>query len=95
MKVWLNEHGLAVYQHYEKPVANRQVVDSLSALSSGCKKSVHVNGIVTKILNTSTRLQWSEYAAPTITDYMARMKQVMMSCTENEHWIRLSGFMTK
>ena len=58
----------------KKPVANRQVVDSQSACSTRCKKSVHVNSIVTWILNTSTRIHWSEYASPT--DYITRMKIV-------------------
>ena len=61
MKVWLDEDKFAVYEHYEKPVANRQVVQAKSALSSRCKQSVHVNEVVRRLLNTSA-------------DYMARME---------------------
>ena len=64
----------AVYEHYEKPVANRQVVQAESALSSTCKQSVHINEVVRRILNTSARLEWQDNAAQTITDYMVRMK---------------------
>ena len=58
----------------KSPMANRQVIDEQSALSTGCKKSVHVNEVVRRILNTSSRLDWSRFAAPEITDYMFRMK---------------------
>ena len=74
MTVWLDTNSFAVYQHYQKPMANRQVIDSESALSSGCKKSVHINEVVRRILNTSPRLEWCDHAAPEITDYMLRMK---------------------
>jgi hypothetical protein len=74
MKVWLDTNSFAVYQHYQKPMANRQIIDVKSALSSGCKKSVHINEVVRRVLNTSPRLKWSDYAAPEITDYMLRMK---------------------
>ena len=74
MEVWLNEDGLAVYRDYEKPMANRQIIEEQSALSAGCKQAVHVNEVVRRILNTSSRLEWSEYVAPTVTDYMVRMK---------------------
>ena len=74
MEVWLNGDCLAVYLHYEKPMANRQVVKEQSALSAGCKQAVHVNEVVRRILNTSGRLEWSDYVAPTVTDYMVRMK---------------------
>ena len=74
MKVWLDQDSYAVYQHYEKPVANRQVISMQSAQSSACKRSVHVNEVLRRILNTSARLDWSEFVAPALTDYMARMK---------------------
>ena len=74
MKVWLNVDSYAVYQHYEKPVSNRQVISIKSAQSSACKRSVHVNEVVRRILNTSARLEWSDYVAPALTDYMVRMR---------------------
>ena len=73
MKVWLDREHRAVYQHYEKSMANRQVVHEQSALSAGCKQAVHTNEIVRRILNTSANLEWSTYVAPAVTDYMARM----------------------
>ena len=74
MKVWLDVDNYAVYRHYEKPVSNRQVISTKSAQSSACKRSVHVNEVVRRILNTSRRLEWSDYVAPALTDYMVRMK---------------------
>ena len=74
MKVWLHEENYAVYQHYEKPVANRQILNAQSAQSFACKRSVHVNEVLRRILNPSARLKWSDSVAPILTDYMVRMK---------------------
>jgi hypothetical protein len=68
MKVWKDENHFLVYQHYEKPMASRQV------LKSECKRSVHVNEEVRRILNTSARLDWSDHVATVLTDYLVRMK---------------------
>ena len=75
MKVWLNGEKFAVFQHYEKPVSNKQVMHSQSALSSRCKESVHVNELIRRILNTSSRLDWEEHTAPILKEYMVRMKK--------------------
>ena len=69
MKVWIDRNCYVVYQHYEKPMANRQILHSQSAQSDKCKRSVHVNEVVRRILNTSAKLEWSEYVAPVLTDY--------------------------
>ena len=74
MKVWIDERGLVVYEHFEKPAANRQVIHASSAQSAACKRSVHVNEVVRRILNTSSRLEWSSYTAHALSDYFARMK---------------------
>ena len=75
MKVWIDRNFYVVYQHYEKPMANRQILHSQSAQSDKCKRSVHVNEVVRRILNTSAKLEWSDYVAPVLTDYCLRMKQ--------------------
>ena len=36
---------------------------------------VHVNKVLRRILNTSSRLDWSRHVAPVLTDYMGRMKE--------------------
>ena len=74
MKVWKDKNHFLVYQHYEKPMASRQILKSESAQSDKCKRSVHVNEVVRSVLNTSARLDWSEHVAPVLTDYFVRMK---------------------
>ena len=61
MELWKYENQYLVYQHYEKPMASRQILKSESAQSDKC--------------NTSARLDWSECVAPVLTDYFVRMKQ--------------------
>ena len=79
MKVWLDGECFAVYKHYEKPVTSKKVVHAQSALSAQCKQSVHVNEIVRRILNTSSKLDWNDTTAPLLTDYMMRMKEAEYS----------------
>ena len=73
MKVWLDENGYIVHQHYEKPMACKKVINSQSAQSSSCKKSVHVQETLRRILNTSSRLEWGTDVVPVLTEYMSRM----------------------
>jgi hypothetical protein len=75
MKVWMDNEMFAVYQHYEKPVSSKQVINAQSALSPRWKLSVHINEIVRRILNTSSRLDWDNQTSPLLTDYMVRMKE--------------------
>ena len=81
MKVWTNEEGIIMYQHYEKPVCSKTVLNAKSAHSSATKRSVHTQEIVRRLLNSSLRLNWETEVAPVITDYMARMK--IAGYTEN------------
>jgi hypothetical protein len=74
MKVWLDENNYAVYQHYEKPVSSKQIMKEQSAQISVCKRSVNVNEIMRRILNTSAMLELTDHAAPVLTDYCIRMK---------------------
>ena len=74
MEVWMTEEKKVVYRHYEKPMSNRRVMNAKSAQSSSCKKSVHVQELLRRILNTSSRLDWTTTVAPVLTDYMQRMK---------------------
>ena len=41
MQCWLNESGFAVYTHYGKPIATKQVISARSAHPDQCKRSVH------------------------------------------------------
>ena len=74
MKVWLDTHGNTIYQHYEKPVKSKGVLHAKSAHSSPCKRSVHTQEIIRRLLNCSFRLSWEDDVVPIITDYMRRMK---------------------
>ena len=44
-----------------------------SAHSAACKKSGHVQKLVRRVFNTSTKLDWDEEVAPVLTDYMGRI----------------------
>ena len=66
MKVWLDDDRMAVYQHNEKAVSNKQVEHAQSALcnSASANCTVHVNEITRRILNTSSKLDWNNQTAP-------------------------------
>ena len=74
MKVWTDENGYAVYTHYEKAVSSKTVLHCKSAHSSSCKRSVHTQEILRRMLNCSKRLEWKAEAAPAVSVYMKRMK---------------------
>ena len=74
MKVWMDKESNVTYQHYEKDVASKTVLHSKSAHSASCKRSVHTQEVVRRLLNSSHRLDWKEETAPVITEYMERMK---------------------
>ena len=74
MKVWMNSEGEVMFQHYEKPMCSKAVLHKESAHPSSCKRSVHVQEIVRRLLNSSPRLDWKTEVAPVITEYMRRMK---------------------
>ena len=73
MEVWMDNNNV-LYQHYEKTVASKAVLNAQSAQSAACKRSVHTMEIVRRMLNTSQKLDWSLYVAPILTEYMQRMK---------------------
>ena len=57
MNVWIDLDNYIVHQHYEKPVASKQVLAAQSAHSTSCKRNVHVKELIKRILNTSWRLE--------------------------------------
>ena len=74
MKVW-TENGTIMYTHYEKPMANKNVIHNNSAHPEHCKNSVHVQEILRRIMNCSKRLDWEKDTAPILSEYMRRMKE--------------------
>ena len=74
LEVWKDDHNFIVYRHYEKKVASRKVLHANSAQSAACKKSVHVQEVLRRLLNCSEKLDWDIEVVPVITDYMVRLK---------------------
>ena len=72
MKVWQNEEGDILYQHYQKEMASVQILHAKSAQSMTCKRNVHVQEVLRRLLNSSAKLEWQE-VAPVLTCYMTRM----------------------
>ena len=75
MKVWMDNDGNIKYQHYEKPVASKALVSERSGHSGASKRAIHENELMRRLLNISRDLDWDEYFAPVLSDYMARMKK--------------------
>ena len=75
MKSWLDPSGNILYQHYEKSMASKQVISARSAHSESSKRAVHISECVRRMVNTSRRLDWTEYFVPALTNYMERMKK--------------------
>ena len=74
MKVWTDDTGTLLYQHYEKDVSSKTVLNAKSAHSAACKRGVHTQEVVRRLLNSSHRLDWERDTAPVVTEYMKRMK---------------------
>ena len=62
-----------VYQHFEKPVSSKKIMNVNSAQSMQCKKNIHVQEVVRRLLNCSARLNWDTEVVPVLRDYMVRM----------------------
>ena len=75
MKTWTDTQGTIKYQHYEKKVSRKTVMNANSAHSTACKRSVHTQEILRRLLNSSKSLDWKSQVTPVITEYMKRMKQ--------------------
>ena len=56
-------------------MASKLVISARSAHANQCKRSVHVNEIVRRMMNTSRKLDWDTFCAPVISEYMLRMKR--------------------
>ena len=74
MKVWMDKEGTVMYSHYEKPMSNKSVLHSKSAHPANCKRSVHTQEVIRRILNCSRRLDWEKETAPVVSEYMLRMR---------------------
>ena len=75
MNVFMNNEGLIMHEHYEKPMSSKKIMHAESAISASCKRSVHTQEILRRLFNSSARLDWKVDIAPVLTEYMVRMKQ--------------------
>ena len=73
MKVWLNNEGIVMFQHYEKPTASKSILHAKSAQSVSCRNSVHTQELLRRLLNSSPVLDWKTSVAPVLSEYMLRM----------------------
>ena len=73
MKCWLDSSGNVMYTHYEKPTASKQIISVRSAHSGSCKRAVHVNELVRRMMNVSPSLSWAEYTVPVMEYYVRHM----------------------
>ena len=74
MKVWMEEtSGNILFQHYEKPTASGNILHANSAQAVTCRRSVHTQEIMRRLLNSSPMLNWESCVAPVISQYMLRM----------------------
>ena len=73
MKVWMNEDGNILFEHYEKPTASKNILHAKSAQSVMCRNSVHTQELLRRMLNSSPLLDWRSCVAPVLTEYMLRM----------------------
>ena len=74
MKVWMSKDGDIMFQHYEKPMSSKAVLHEESAHPSACKRGVHVQEVVRRLLNSSPNLDWETEVTPVLSEYMNRMK---------------------
>ena len=68
-----NQEGNRMFQHFEKPTASKSILHANSAQSVSCRKSVHTQEILRRLLNTSPLLDWKLCVAPVLSQYMLRM----------------------
>merc|ERR1712240_688905 len=93
MKTWTDTNGSIKYQHYEKAVSSKTILNAKSAHSAACKRSVHTQEVIRRVLNCSRNLDWDNQIAPFVTEYMIRIK--IAGCSETyrktvlEHAIRI------
>ena len=89
MKVWQDDkEGFILFQHYQKPMASKNVMHAQSAQSDSCKKCVHTQEIMRRLLNSSSRLDWNTEVAPVISVYMSRMMQAGYPETYRENVLK-------
>ena len=88
MQCWLDDNGELWHTHYEKPIASKLVIPERSAHSKSSMRNVHVNELVRRMVNCSRNLDWDEFVAPILSEYMRRMMSGGYSEDYRYHCIR-------
>ena len=74
MMVWIEDEVL-YYLHYEERVSSKRLIPLRPTHAGNCKRSVHVEAVVTRCENTSRLLDWEKFFVPILQNYMVRMAQ--------------------
>ena len=70
MKVWMEQEGNIMFQHYEKPTASQHIMHASSAQSISCRNSVHTQEILRRLFNSSPLLDWKTCVASVLSTYI-------------------------
>ena len=58
LECWMDDEGIVRFQHYEKPMANKQVLSAKSALPIKQKRNIHINEYVNRLRNCDLDMKW-------------------------------------
>ena len=68
----VDSEGIIRFQHYEKPMANKQVLSAKSALPIKQKRNIHINECVRRLRNCDPDMKWDDRKL-FLQDYVVRL----------------------
>ena len=74
-QIYMTEDFRIRFEFYQKSVSRKSVIHSESALSNQCKRSVHVQELLRRMLSCSKELDWKSVIVPYLQEYMVLMRQ--------------------
>ena len=61
LECWMDdEEEIVRFQHYEKPMANKQVLSAKSALPIKQKRNIHINECVRRLRHCDLDMKWDD-----------------------------------
>ena len=60
LKIWVNDEGVVLYEHYMKPISSRFTVHERSAITMSTKRQILTQDALRVLLNCSESLPWLE-----------------------------------
>jgi hypothetical protein len=72
LECWMENDGIIRFQHYEKPMANKQVLSAKSALPMKQKRNIHINECVRRLRNCDPDMKWDDRKL-FLQDYVVRL----------------------